>query len=163
MTGSVISDAGPLIALAVAGHVEVLRALFSSVMIPETVHKEILEGGVAAKGVSEYRGASWIQVAEPISEMDPLLTVVLGKGEASVIQLARDLTADWVLIDEQKARKIARQVYGLSVIGTARVLVEAKRQGLLSSVRDILETIRENGYWFSDQIVNATLKAADEL
>ena len=80
-----------------------------------------------------------------------------------MIQLARDLTADGVLIDEQKARKIARQVYGLSVIGTARVLVEAKRQGLLSSVRDILETIRENGYWFSDQIVNATLKAADEL
>jgi hypothetical protein len=30
MTGSVVSDAGPLIALAVAGHREVLRALSNS-------------------------------------------------------------------------------------------------------------------------------------
>ena len=33
-----------------------------------------------------------------------------------------------------KARKIARTIYGLRVIGSARVLVEAKRHGMLDSI-----------------------------
>ena len=67
-----------------------------------------------------------------------------------------------VLIDERKARKIARTIYGLHVIGSARVLVEAKKRGLLDNVGAALQTMRDGGYWIGDSIVDATLKQAGE-
>ena len=51
-----------------------------------------------------------------------------------MIGLAREMNANVVIIDERKARKIARTIYGLHVIGSARVIVEAKRHGLLNNV-----------------------------
>jgi hypothetical protein len=57
------------------------------------------------------------------------LRTSLDAGEAAVIGLARELNANLVLIDERKARRIARTIYRLHVIGSARVLVEAKRKG----------------------------------
>ncbi len=68
----------------------------------------------------------------------------------------------FLLIDERKARKIARLVYGLDVIGTVRVLIDARQAGLIPSVRKLIEEMRTNGYWLHDRIVEYALKAADE-
>ena len=87
----------------------------------------------------------------------------LDSGEAAVIELARELNANFVLIDERKARKIARTVYGLHVIGSARVLVEAKRRGLLRNVGVALKAMRDGGYWIGDSIVDVALKKAGEI
>jgi predicted nucleic acid-binding protein len=70
------------------------------------------------------------------------LESLLDAGEAAVIKLAREQTAKLVVIDERKARKVARNIHGLQVIGTARVLVEAKKKGLLDSARVSLEKLR---------------------
>ncbi len=91
-----------------------------------------------------------------------MLQSILDVGEASVIQLAREATVNLVLIDEKKARKVARSVYGLQVIGTARVLVEAKREGLLPEVGEAIRELREGGYWIHDDIVKLALKEAGE-
>ena len=48
-----------------------------------------------------------------------------------MIALVRALGVDLVLVDERKAQRIARNIYALQVMGSARVLVEAKRPGLL--------------------------------
>lgn len=61
------------------------------------------------------------------------------------------------MIDERKARRIARDVYGLRVIGTARVLVEAKRRGLVSGVCPLMLKMRETGYWIHDSILQPAL------
>ncbi len=92
----------------------------------------------------------------------PLLRTSLDPGEAAVIGLARELNANFVVIDERKARKIARTVYGLDVIGSARILVEAKRRGLLDNVAPELQAMRDGGYWMGDSIVDAALKNAGE-
>jgi uncharacterized protein len=157
-----ISNTGPLIALALIDRLDLLRSLFEAISVPETVHAEILQGGALGRGLTQYRAASWIEVEALQKPLDPLLTAVLDIGEASVIQLARERGADAVLIDERKARKIARTVYGLTVIGTARILVDAKRQGLLTSVGAELDAMRAGGYWIHDDIVNRALKEAGE-
>ena len=87
---------------------------------------------------------------------------VLDTGEASVLQLAREIKADYVLIDERKGRKIARDIFSLRVIGTTRVLVEAKKKGLLNNVGDTLTRLKESGYWIHDDIVRLALKEAGE-
>jgi predicted nucleic acid-binding protein len=74
---------------------------------------------------------------------------VLAFGEASVIQLARETKVDYVLIDERKARKVARDIFDLRVIGTVRILVEAKRKGILNGVREALKQLKEAGAGFT--------------
>jgi len=66
------------------------------------------------------------------------------------------------LIDEKKARKIARIIFGLKVIGSARVLVEAKRQGLIQNVGNLLEELRKKGYWLHDDIIDLAKRHAGE-
>ena len=67
------------------------------------------------------------------------------------------------MIDERKGRKIAREIYQLRVIVTARILVEAKRHGLLDNVQDVITQMTGNGHRIHDTIVAHILKEAGEL
>ncbi|MBI4687873.1 MAG: DUF3368 domain-containing protein [Nitrospirae bacterium] len=163
MTGCLISNTGPIIALALIDRLDILQTLFQKVIVPDAVHKELLDGGTSGNGIISYKKASWIRVQSLSAPIDSLLQNVLDKGEASVIQLAREMNADYLLIDERKARKIARDIFGLRVIGTARVLVEAKKKGGLESVGDALNKMRNSGYWIHDDIVQFALKKTNEI
>ena len=163
MNGKMICNTGPLIALSMIDRIDILRHLFKLIAVPEAVHKEILEGGITNAGLANYRKIKWIKVKILSSPADPLLETSLDSGEAAVIELAGELNANFVLLDERKARKIARTVYGLHVIGSARVLVEAKRRGLLRNVGVALKAMRDGGYWIGDSIVDVALKKAGEI
>lgn len=159
----IISNTGPLIALATIDRLDILSNLFEKVVVPEAVHCELLEGGSAQAGISSYQQATWIKIESLTVPLDPLLDNVLDTGEASVIQLAREKHINRVLIDERKGRKIAREIYQLRVVGTARILVEAKRHGLLDNVQDVIIQLTSNGYRIHDTIVAHILKEAGEL
>jgi len=163
MNGKVICNTGPIVALSMIDRIDILRDLFELVTVPEAVHMEILEGGTTNAGLAGYRKVNWIKVRTLSNPIDPLLKTALDVGEAAVIELARELNVNLVLIDERKARKIARTIYGLHVIGSARVLVEAKRHGLLDNVGAALQAMRNGGYWIGDSIVDAALKQAGEI
>ena len=94
--------------------------------------------------------------------IEPLLGTLLDKGEASVIHLAWEKGADFVLIDERKARKIARKIYGIHAVGSIRILVETKHRGLISNVREAIEGMRSAGYWIHDDIMKAAVEQAAE-
>lgn len=162
MRGSLVSNTGPLIALMLINRLDILRTLFHEVFIPEEVRKELLQGEALGIDLSSYRQASWIQVKALHIPPDILLKTVLDIGEASVIMLSREVDADYVLIDERKARKIARTIYNLQVVGTARILVEAKKGGILNNVSIAIQQMRDKGYWIHDNIVQFAVKEAGE-
>ena len=162
MKGRLVSNTGPIIALSSIDHLEILKKIFEEVIVPEPVHHEIMQGGKDFAGLGFYRKATWIKVESLADPIEPLLGTLLDKGEASVIHLAREKGADFVLIDERKARKIARKIYGNRVVGSARILVEAKHRGLISNVREALEGMRSAGYWIHDDIVKTALEQAEE-
>ncbi len=162
MRGRLVSNTGPIIALGSIDRLEILKGIFEEVVLPETVHNEILQGGKDFTGLGSFRKAGWIKVQSLAGTIEPLLGTLLDKGEASVIQLARESDADFVLIDERKARKIARKIYGMQVVGSARILVKAKKRGLISNVREALEGMRSAGYWIHDDIIKTALEQADE-
>ena len=162
MDGCIVSNTGPLIGLAIIGHLDILDKIFDKVLVPEAVNHEMLEGGSTNRGVASYRNSPWIQVRQLSLPLDPLLGNVLDSGEASVIQLGRESGADFVLIDERKGRKIARNIYHMSVIGTARILVEAKRRGFIGSVREAIIGMRSGGYRIQDNILEFALRMASE-
>ena len=93
---------------------------------------------------------------------DALLESLLDVGEAAVISLAREQQSVVVLIDERKARKVARDVYGLQPIGRARILVEAKKRKLLPDIAPLFQELRQEGYWIHAAIVETALREAGE-
>ena len=131
--------------------------------MPEAVQKEIEQGGVKLVGLEDFRQADWIRVMPLKENRDALLESLLDVGEAAVISLAREQGATLVLIDERKARKVARDIYGLQPIGSARILVEAKKKHLLPDVASQFQKLRQEGYWIHSSIVETALREAGEI
>jgi predicted nucleic acid-binding protein len=158
----IVCNAGPLIALGILGKLELLQPLFDEVLVPDAVQKEIIQGGLKLAGLENFQRAHWIRVVPP-KQSDALLSALLDTGEAAVIVLAREQKIPLVLIDERKARKVARDVYGLQPIGTSRILIEAKKKKLLTEIKPSLEALRREGYWIHEDIVHAALREAGEM
>lgn len=64
-------------------------------------------------------------------------------------------------LDEKKARQVARGI-GLKLIGTAGMLVRAKKKGVISEVKPILMDLRAAEFRISDAIVEKALNLAGE-
>jgi len=83
-------------------------------------------------------------------------------GEAEAIELAQELHADRLLIDERKGRKLAVQK-GVAVIGLLGVVLLAKRKALIPSARNLLQRLdREAGMYLSGDICDQALKTVGE-
>ena len=158
----VVCNAGPLIALAGIGQLGLLRELFGEVLVADDVKSEVEDGGKSGAGTGLFQTAPWLRITSLSRKMDPLLTSLLDIGEAATISLALQESAALVLMDEVKGRRVARDVYGLAVIGTGRVLVEARRASLISEVRPLIEQMRAGGYWLADTIMAEILRQAGE-
>jgi predicted nucleic acid-binding protein len=158
----VVCNTGPLIALGILGKLNLLRNLWTEVFIPEAVRTEVEKGGAEQLGLVNFKQADWIRVIAQGLNHDALLESLLDEVEACVIGLALANGIDTVIIDERKARKVARDVYQLQVIGTARILVESKRNGSLAMVAPCFEKLRQEGYWIHESIVRFALAEAGE-
>jgi predicted nucleic acid-binding protein len=150
LKGRIVSNTGPIIALMIIGKVSILKDMFDEVIIPHEVHQELLKGKSAKDfaslmRITVYGDETWIKKQKLRTSLNPALRGMLDVGEASVIQLASEVKTDFVLIDERKARKIARSMYGLRVVGTARILVEAKRKGIVETVKPLLDEMQAGG------------------
>jgi len=137
-----VVNSTPLIALSLIGQLDLLNVLFDDVLIPASVYEEVVLQGMGRPGAREIAQAEWL-VVRKLETVSPLPPELLGldQGELDVILLAQEVQADWVLIDEKLARRIARAM-GLQIKGTLGVLVIAYRLGLLSR-EEGLEAVRE--------------------
>lgn len=151
----VVSDTSPLTALLTVGEAELLPELFQEVVIPEGVLVELLR--------SHPSLPAWLRVTG-VKDADQAARYaqIVDAGEAEAIELARELHADLLLIDERKGRRLAVQE-GVPVIGLLGVLLLAKRRQLIPSARALLQRLEhEAGIYLSDDIRNAALKTVGE-
>jgi predicted nucleic acid-binding protein len=155
-----VVNSGPLIALALAGQLDLLPALFDEFWIPELVFQEVAVTGVGRPGASALAASRWVPHVCPTPTPDPLLVAELDPGEAAVIALARSKAPCMAIIDEKRGRRIAQHIYGLPVKGTAGLLVEAHRRGLLDDLRGTMLSLKEAGYYLSDAVIEAACAAA---
>lgn len=137
-----VVNSTPLIALSLIGQLDLLPALFDEILIPASVYEEVVLHGRGRPGAREIAQAEWLTVRN-LETASPLPPELLGldQGELDVILLAQEVKADWVLIDEKLARKIARAM-GLQIKGTLGVLLLAHRVGHISR-EEGLEAVQE--------------------
>jgi predicted nucleic acid-binding protein len=151
----VISDASPLNYLILIECVDVLPALYGSVVVPEGVLAE-LQRDSTPQVVKEWIAArpGWIDVRQARMQADDALAM-LGVGERQAISLARELKAAAIIIDEERGRKEARRV-GLYVIGILGVLRDAAERGLID-LPTALERLRRTNFRVSEPIIQSLL------
>lgn len=158
----VISDSTILIGLVKIGKLDLLKEIFSKVYIPGEVFKEVVERGKGKPGSKDIKEAAWI---EPKSVKDKIqVSFLLGsleKGEAEVLVLAREMNADLILLDEEKARKSA-VIAGFEIMGLLGLFILAKNLGLIHEVRPLVDKLMIKKFRISDKIIEKTLKKAGE-
>jgi predicted nucleic acid-binding protein len=162
MPDRAVINAGPLVALSLLDQLDLLPALYAECWVPQAVFNEVTVAGIGKPGAKSLQSADWRGRVRASPIPDPLLVMELDAGEAEVISLARQLSPCVAVIDERRGRRIARQVYGLPVKGTAGILVEAQRRGLISGVRSSLLELRAAGYFIADSVIAAACQAVGE-
>ncbi len=158
-SGIIVCNSGPLIALCGIRKLELLRKIYKTVLIPESVFQEITLSS-ELPGSHEIKNCVWIDRIPAIRQPGVFLTNELGKGEADVIALAVNQQAHRVLIDERKARRIAEYYYGLRITGTGGILLRAKKDGHIDAAGPLLMKMRENGYFLSDRLIERIILEA---
>ncbi|WP_214020764.1 DUF3368 domain-containing protein, partial [Methanoculleus sp.] len=64
-----------------------------------------------------------------------------------------------LLLDESEARRVAG-LYGLPVTGIIGLLLQAKQEGLVSSLEEEMDRLREQGnFWIQDALYRRVLEA----
>ena len=149
----VVADSSPLIAMGRIGQLEILHAVFGQLLVPDAVWREVVEAAGDKPGSSDIAAASWIERRTvKDSAWVNLLKHDLGAGEAEAIVLARETGADFVLMDERLGRSAARNL-GLKVVGLIGVLIEARKQGLITDAGEVMERLsNEAGFWISAEL-----------
>lgn len=85
----------------------------------------------------------------------------IDKGESSAIALALETPNCTIILDDYKARKIAEQL-GLHFTGTIGVIVKAKLNGVIPSIKPLLSKIRSTDFRLSSELELLALKEAGE-
>jgi len=151
----VISDTSPLTALLSVGATDILPQLFSEVVIPEAVRDELRR--------SHSHLPSWLRVAAVENKAQARqYAQLVDAGEAQAIELAKELHADRLLLDERKGRRLAARE-GLPVIGLLGVVLLARRNRIIPSARVLIERLQEEaGIYLSEDIKEAALISVGE-
>ena len=122
----IVADSSPLIGLARIGQLEILHKLASRVVTPPAVQDEVTLHRREAPGAAAIRQATWIEVEAPDHlEVEPL-AILLDRGEAEAIALARRLPSATLLLDDASAPR--RREVGPSPYRNGRSL-EAREKG----------------------------------
>ena len=168
----VVADAGPLIALARIGQLNLLPRLFGKVLLTDLVVSELMDGGDFADtaALREAFAADWLEI---IKTSDPDLLQCrdwvnlhqIDMGEASALVLATTHTAlgDDVLIvlDDARGRQAAQHAK-LKALGTAGLLILAKNAKMIAEVKPLLLALQEGHYFLSERLLKAVLQLANE-
>jgi predicted nucleic acid-binding protein len=156
----VVINSSPLIVLFRSGQANLLPDLFKTIVIPDQVYQEILAGPEDDEAKFALPQLSWINT---IKVKDSLSVAAwnLGSGESAVFSFAMKQSGYWAVVDDLAARRCAR-TFGIKTIGTGGLLVLAKQRGIITSVKNRLQQIREAGLYLSDSVIQLLLSAADE-
>jgi predicted nucleic acid-binding protein len=159
----VVADTSVVLNLCRVQHEHLLVQLFGRVVVPAEVASEFSRLCAAETKFTGLALPGWIEV-QPAPQ--PIPSVVsaanLDAGETAAIALGLSLAADALLIDEKLGRDVANRL-GLRTIGILGVLLEARRRGLISRVKTVLDRLEtEAGFWVAPLLRQHVMRLAGE-
>jgi hypothetical protein len=159
----VVSNSTPLIGLASIGRFNLLYEFFGEISIAQAVYDETVTHGHEVGGAKkEVSSAKWIRVHQVKDRFAvEILLEELDLGESETIVLAREISAYYVLMDERKGRRMLDRL-GMPKIGTVGILLRAKKEGVIKSLRSELDKLQKYGFSLDRAILEEVVKEAGE-
>ncbi len=170
------ADTGPLLAALQCGRVELLQAFYEVLFVTpaqvaelerhgasEEVQRLIAEGFLVVVSLSEEEFGQAKEVAKAIAARAKTkdFEAHLPEAQAIVLTMRSDLNAAHILLEESAARAVAK-VLEVEFTGFVGVVIAAAQSGLLTpeEVREVLETCRRKGTFYSDALVETAVLLA---
>lgn len=137
---------------------------YIKIIIPKAVYDELIINIDYQDEIDIIKRCTFIQIENVEENLSVVLLqreLKLDRGESEAIVLAKNINADLIIIDERKARRIAKDV-GLKVTGTLGILVEAKQQGLIKELKSLLDELMDNNIRISRKLYMEILNLVEE-
>ena len=156
----IVSDTSCITNLIQINQFHLLRAIYTQIIITPGVKKELQQFHLISDTDIE---ALNLAIQTPVNTVAVnQLMLQLDAGESESIVLAEELNADFLLVDERKATKIAND-RGLTTIGLLGVILLAKQNNYIASAKLLLDDLRlKTTFHFSDSLYNKIIQLADE-
>jgi uncharacterized protein len=119
------------------------------VLVPSAVRRELIQlrHSAATRLLDAAFSDGWLQVTPLREPVAGHLGSGLHAGEAEALALALERRADLTLLDDGDARKRATEA-GLRISGILGILLRARRNGDIPSLREEVRRLREEAHFF---------------
>lgn len=156
----IVSDTSCITNLIQIDQFNLLSAIYTTVIISPVVKKELQQFHLFSDEDVEKLNLL-IQIPINNAAVNQLM-LQLDAGESESIILAEELNADFLLVDERKATKIANE-RGLTTIGILGVILLAKQNNHIASVKLLLDDLKsKTTFHFSDSLYTKIITLAGE-
>lgn len=160
----VISDTTPIISLIKIKSLDILGTMYKKIIIPKAVYDELIINMDHQSEIDIVQNCAFLEtkmVEDNLSVSLLQKQLKLDLGESEAIVLANRINADLIIIDERKARRIAKDI-GLNVTGTLGILVEAKQRGLIKELKPLLDKLVKNEIRIGKKLYQDILELVNE-
>jgi predicted nucleic acid-binding protein len=127
-----------------------LQQLFGQVFIPEAVHQEVVHNAKDRQQSVTITGCDFISV-RPIATPNFAFSHKLDRGEQEAIILASEIPADYLLLDDKRAQKEAKE-QKIVFIPTFALLVKAVQKALILDLDTILTTLAKKNIFLNREL-----------
>jgi uncharacterized protein len=156
----IVADSSPLISLAILNLLDSLEIVFSEVMVPTEVFRELTEQEKPFMAeLKKFLNGKVFEIKNSLAVQ--ILKKEIDLGESEAIVLALEKNSKLILIDDFKGRKIA-ELNGLTPIGTLGVLLRLKKLGKIDSIKPLIEILSNHNIRISDDLKIKILELAKE-
>lgn len=149
----VIADTGSIISLIHIGQLNLIEKIFGDFYIAEAVWIELNNYDNPDFDFSVLKELK-SKIAQIHSKNH--LSMVMDYGESESVILYEELNADYLLIDDNKARLVAESL-NVNCIGTLGLLLKGKQKGLIKELKPLFNDLLLAGRYFSLKLLNKIL------
>jgi predicted nucleic acid-binding protein len=160
-----VVNASPLIVLSRLSRLDLLREPRPGidVAVPQAVLDEVMRGEPYDTAVSLVPKAvtDWLFVVPTPPAHAQLNINGLDSGEIAVLSVVLNHAGWEAVLDDLAARREATRL-GVPCIGTVGLILLGRTLGIVPSVREELQTLRDGGMYISDKLFRLALDQAGE-
>ena len=160
----IVSNTTPISNFLHLNRIDILRQMFGKIHIPPAVKQEI-----------EVAFSDHIQWQQCLTDeffvlrktkslvLIHQILAQLHRGEAEALCICLENKAKLCLLDDKDARRFAKQNQ-IPISGTLGVLAEAKRRGLIESVKPLMNELKSfHHFWISNAMYTEVLNLSGEI
>jgi predicted nucleic acid-binding protein len=170
MTMLIVKDSMVLIHLAMTGILKEACIMFGQVVIPNLVHKEVVEKGIEnnhadAFVIQKLEKEGYIRIVAVTDSklMDELRSYGLQGGELEAVTLYIQENADMIASNDDKVRRL-RLILNLKLVSSPDIIFMLTENKVITKDRakECLRELRKIG-WFSKDVIDSIIMEVDKL